>query len=137
MRLSGFGWVHSMNSPLRLCLCLVLACLICLISIAATGGTAGSSTKGPLPKIEKFAADPMVLEDNQAALYKFVVKGAENMRVIEGGNTIYEINSPSSATLKGTVNGMPPSATRTGDTLNAVLIASNRNGEVEEKLPYR
>ena len=136
MRLSGFGWVHSMNSPLRWCLFLVL---VCLISIAATGSTAAAAATGPLPKIEKFTADPMVLEDNQAALYIFVVKGAENMRVIEGGNTIYEINSPSSATLKGTVNGMLPSATRTGDsnTFDTVLIASNRNGEVEKTLTLR
>jgi hypothetical protein len=133
MRLSGFGWVRSMNSPLRLCLCLVL---VYLISIAATGSAAAASATGPLPKIERFTADPMVLEDNQAALYTFVVKGAENMRVIEGNDTLYEINSPSSATLKGTVQGNPTYAIRTGDsnTFDAIVKARNKSGEVEKKL---
>ncbi len=122
-----------MNSPLRWCLCLAL---VCLISIAATGSTAAASATGPLPKIEQFKADPMVLEDNQAALYTFVVKGAENMRVIEGNDTLYEINSPASAILKGTVQGNPTYAIRTGDsnTFDAIVKARNESGEVEKKL---
>ena len=136
MRLSGSGWVHSMNSPLRWCLCLVLVCLICLISIAATGGTAGSSAKGPLPKIEQFKADPMVLEDNQAALYTFVVKHATKIQVIEAGNTIKEVNNPTSATLKGTVKGLSADAIQTGDspTFDTILLASNESGNQERTL---
>jgi len=129
MRLSGFGWVRSMNSPLRLCLCLVL---VCLITTGATGGTAGFSANGKPPEIVLLEVASLVLNDGDAALYTFVVKGATKIEVIEAGNTIKEINNPSSATLKGTANGLPAYAIQTGDsnTFNTVLLASNGSGQV-------
>jgi hypothetical protein len=74
----------------------------------------------------------LVLNDGDAALYTFVVKGATKIEVIEAGNTIKEINNPSSATLKGTANGLPAYAIQTGDsnTFNTVLLASNGSGQV-------
>src|SRR4030042_6931504 len=104
MRLSGFGWVHSMNSPLRLCLCLVL---ICLVTTGATGYTAGK------PDIKLFKADPLVLNDGDAALYTFVVKNATEMQLVEAGGINKQINNPSAATLKGTVQGMTTYTKRT------------------------
>ena len=122
MRLSGFGWVHSMNSPLRLCLCLVL---ICLVTTGATGYTAGK------PDIKLFKADPLVLNDGDAALYTFVVKNATEMQLVEAGNIIKKISNPTSATLKGTAQGMTTYAIRTGEgnTFTATLIARNDSGE--------
>ncbi|MBC8512391.1 MAG: hypothetical protein H8D32_05375 [Dehalococcoidia bacterium] len=127
MRLSGFGWVRSMNIPLRLCLCLVL---ICLITTGATGHTAGK------PYIKLFEADPLVLNDGEAALYTFVVKNATEMQLVEAGNIIKEISNPSAATLKGTAQGMTTFAIRTGDssTFTAVLIAKNDSGEAIEEI---
>jgi hypothetical protein len=118
-----------MNSVLGLCLCLVL---VCLITTGATGGTAGFSANGKPPEIVLLAVSSLVLNDGDAALYTFVVKGATKIEVIEAGNTIKEINNPSSATLKGTANGLPAYAIQTGDsnTFNTVLRASNGSGLV-------
>jgi len=160
MRLSGFGWVHSMNSSLRLCLCLVL---VCLITTGATGCTAPSSTSGKLPAVQVckaeplelndgdsaqsstggklpdikvFKAEPLELNDGDSALYTFVVKRATKIQVIEAGNSIKEINNPSLATLKGTVTGLSAYAIQTGDsgTFITVLMASNEGGSVKEEL---
>ena len=127
MRLSGFGWVHSMNSPLRLCLCLVL---ICLTATGATVYAAGN------PDIKLFQADPLELEDGQAALYTFVVKNATETQLIEAGNIIKKIKNPTSATLQGTAQGMTTYAIRTGDsnTFTAVLIARNDSGDAIEEI---
>ena len=131
MRLSGFGWVHSMNSPLRLCLCLVL---VCLMTTGATGSTAGKE-----PVIKEFTAAPLVLEDGQAALYTFVVKGATEVVVTEEGHIIKDIKNPTSATLEGNAQGMTTYAIRTGDsnTFTAVLIAKNDSGETLKEITLR
>ena len=127
MRLSGFGWVHSMNSPIRLCLCLVL---VCLMTTGATGHTAGK------PYIKLFKADPLVLNDGDAALYTFVVKNATEVVVTEAGDIIKEISNPTSATLKGTAQGNTTYAIRTGNsnTFTAVLIAKNDSGEAIQEI---
>src|SRR4030042_1125750 len=130
MRLSGFGWVHSMNSPLRLCLCLVLICLV-------TTGATGYSANGKAPNIKKFEADKLVLDDGGFAMYKFVVSGATGMRLVEAGGILKEVNNPDAHTLKGTVPGKPTYAIRAGDnsnTFEAVLYARNDFGEVEKRL---
>jgi hypothetical protein len=126
MRLSGFGWVHSMNSSVRLCLCLVLICLITVGATACPGGE---------PRI-KFEADPLVLNDGEFALYTFVVKNATELVVIEAGDIIKQITNPSAATLKGTVKGNTTYAIRTGgsSTFTAILIARNESGEVEKTI---
>src|SRR4030042_6626672 len=127
MRISGFGWVRNMNIPLRLCLCLVLICLV------TTGATAYAAGK---PDIKLFKADPLVLNDGDAALYTFVVKNATEMQLVEAGDIIKQINNPSAATLKGTAQGMTTYAIRTGDsnTFAATLIARNESGEVKKTL---
>ncbi|MCJ7654754.1 MAG: hypothetical protein MUO97_05545 [Dehalococcoidia bacterium] len=160
MRLSGFGWVHSMNSLLRLCLCLVLVGLITAGAIGCTapssaggklldvqvckaepleligGDSAQSSTGGKLPDIQVFKAEPLELTDGDSALYTFVVRRALKIQVIEAGNSIKEINNPTLATLKGTVKGLSAYAIQTGDsnTFNTILLASNGSGEVKEEL---
>jgi hypothetical protein len=115
-----------MNSPIRLCLCLVL---VCLITVGATACPDGK------PRI-KFEADPLVLNDGDSALYTFVVKNATEVVVIEAGDIIKQITNPSAATLKGTVKGNTTYAIRTGDsnTFKATLIARNESGEVEKTL---
>jgi hypothetical protein len=126
MRLSGFGWVHSMNSHVRLCLCLVLVCLITVGAAACPDGK---------PSI-KFKADPMVLNDGDSALYTFVVKNATEVVVIEAGDIIKQITNPSAATLKGTVQGNTTYSIRKGgsNTFTATLIARNESGEAEKTL---
>jgi hypothetical protein len=161
MRLSGFGWVHSMNSLLRLCLCLVL---VGLITAGAIGCTAWSSTGGMLPGvqvcqaeplqqnevdyalsaiggnepvIQAFKAAPMVLDTaDSAAIYTFKVKNAKNVQINEGGNDIRDISNPTLATLNGTVNGLPASAIQTDGSgkFITVLTASNDDGSVKAEL---
>jgi hypothetical protein len=126
MRLSGSGWVRGMNSHIRLCLCLVLVCLITAGATACPGGE---------PRI-KFQADPLVLDDGDFALYTFVVKDATEVVVIEAGDILKQITNPSAATIKGTVKGNTTYAIRTGDsnTFEATLIARNESGEAEQTL---
>jgi hypothetical protein len=149
-----------MNSLLGLCLCLVLVGVITAgaigcIAPSSAGGTlpavqvckaepleqnevdyALTAIGGNLPDIKVFEAEPLVLNDGDSALYTFVVKRATKIQVIEAGNLIKEINSPTLATLKGTVKGLTAYAIQTGDssTFNAVLVASNGSGEVQEEL---
>ncbi|MCJ7655938.1 MAG: hypothetical protein MUO97_11710, partial [Dehalococcoidia bacterium] len=115
MRLSGFGWVHSMNSPLRLCLCLVL---VCLIAAGATGCDVGVTNNNAIVLSESaiilFEAAPLVLGDGQAALYTFVVKNSKEMQLVEAGDIIKKINNPSAATLKGTAKGNITNAIQMG-----------------------
>ncbi|MFC2050407.1 hypothetical protein ACFLTN_04435 [Chloroflexota bacterium] len=122
MRLSGFGWVRSMNNPLRLCLCLVLICL------TATGATVYAAGK---PDIKLFKADPLVLNEGESALYTFVVKNATEVQLVEAGDIIKKISNPSATTLKGTAQGMTTYAIQTGgsNTFTAALIAKNDSGE--------
>jgi hypothetical protein len=127
MRLSGFGWVHSMKSPLRLCLCLVL---ICLTATGATVYAAGN------PDIKLFKANPLVLNEGESALYTFVVKNATEVHLVEAGDIIKKISNPTAATLKGTAKGNTTYAIRTGygNTFTAILIARNPNGEAIEEI---
>jgi hypothetical protein len=128
MKTTSYGKSQRLKSLLMLCPCLVL---VCLISIGATGSTAGN-----LPRIELLKAEPLVLNDGDAAVYTFVVKGATEIQLIEAGNIIKVSKGPTSATLKGTVEGLPTYAIRTGDsnTFDTVLKARNESGEVEKKL---
>jgi hypothetical protein len=127
MRLSGFGWVHNMKSPIRLCLCLVLICL------TTTGATVYAAGK---PDIKLFKADPLVLNEGESASYTFVVKNATEVWLVEAGNILKKISNPSAATLKGTAQGLTTYAIRTGNsnTFTAVLIAKNDSGEATEEI---
>jgi hypothetical protein len=156
MRLSGFGWVRSMNGILGLCLCLILIGLIAggviictersergillpgvqVCQAANDGGYAQYSADGNPPDIQLFKAEPLELGTEDSAIYTFVVKSATKVQIIEAGNTIKEIINPSAATLKGTVKGLTAAAIQTGDsnTFDVVLKAMNESGEVEGKV---
>jgi len=131
MKTVNYGRSQWLNSPLSLSLCLIL---VCLITTGATGGSGGLS--GNEPTIPLFTADSLVLDDGSFAVYKFVVKGATEIDVIEAGDNIKSINNPSAHTLKGTVNGMPANAIQTGgsNTFEAIIYARNDFGEVEKRL---
>jgi hypothetical protein len=131
MKTVNYGKSKWLNSPLSLSLCLVI---VCLITTGANGVSGGSS--GNEPTIKLFEADHSVLDDSNFAMYKFVVKHATEIEVIEAGNTIKAVNNPSAHTLKGTVYGMPANAIQTGgsNTFEAVLYARNDSGEVEKRL---
>jgi hypothetical protein len=161
MRLSGFRWVHRMNSILRLCLCLVLVGVITAGAIVYTnrsyaGGTlpdiqvckaeplqqnevdyAPSAIGGNEPVIQVFKAAPTELDAaDSAAVYTFKVKRATNVQINEAGTNIKNISNPSGATLQGTVKGLPASAIQTDDSgkFITVLMASNDNGSVKAEL---
>ena len=128
MRLSGFGWVHSMNSPLRLCLCLAV---VGVIILGAAERTAASSATGSLPEIKVFSAEPLTLKDGGSALYTFVVLDATNIQLIEAGEIIKEINGLPSTTYKGKATGRTTYQIRTGssNTFDTILVARNGNGK--------
>ena len=155
MRLSGFGWVRSMNSVLGLCLCLVLIGLTTAGAIVYTarsyrGGMlpgvqvcqaepleqndvdyAPSAIGGNKPVIQVFKAEPMELDTaNSAAVYTFKVKRATNVQINEAGTNIKNISNPSGATLQGTATGLPASAIPTDDSgkFITIIMASNEYG---------
>jgi hypothetical protein len=155
MKLSGFGWVRSMNSVIRLCLCLVLIGLTTAGAIvytqrSYTGGMlpgvqvcqaepleqnefdyAPAATAGNGPVIQVFKADPMVLDTaTSAAVYTFKVKRATNVQISEAGTNIKNISNPSGATLNGTADGLPASAIPTDASGKFVctIVASNEYG---------
>jgi len=161
MRLSGFRWVHRMNSLLGLCLCLVL---IGLTTAGAIVYTNRSYSGGMLPDVQVCKAEPLVLNDvdsapaaigenkpviqvfkaapmvldapDSAAVYTFKVKHATNVQINEAGTNIRDISNPSGATLQGNVTGLPASAIPTDDSGRFItfLIASNGDGSVKAEL---
>jgi hypothetical protein len=161
MRLSGFGWVNSKKSLLRLCLCLVLVGVITAGAVAFTAmsstgeklptvqmcqaaplqqneaGYAPSAIAGNKPSIDVFKATPMVLDTpSSAAVYTFKVKNATNVQINEAGANIKTISNPSGAALQGTATGLPASAIATDDSgkFITVLTASNDNGSDQAEL---
>jgi hypothetical protein len=161
MKLPGFRWVHSMNSLIRLCLCLVLVSLVTAGAFVYTNRsyTVGmlpgvqvcqaeplqqndvdytpSAIGGNEPVIQLFKADPMELgAPDSAAVYTFKVKRAKNVQINEAGTSIKNISNPSGATLQGTATGLPAAAIPTDDSGNfvTVLMASNDYGSVEAEL---
>jgi len=133
MRKQYFG-IHSLlKGGAILCLCLVLAGAIVSTSFE---GTAGAASKGPLPEIKSFTADPMTLKDTESAVYKFEVSGATSLELVEAGSLLKLISGPPDATIKGSVRGMTPNQFRTGDSkeFNAVLRAGNGNGTTSKML---
>jgi len=161
MRLSGFRWVHRMNSPLGLCLCLVLIGLTTAGAVVYTNQSCSGRTlpgvqvcqaeplqqnevdyalsaiAGDKPVIQVFKANPMVLDTaTSTAVYTFKVKRAINVVINEAGTNIKNIINPSGATLSGTATGLPASAIpmdATGEFITS-LIASNDNGSVQAEL---
>ena len=161
MKLSGFRWGRSMNSILRLCLCLVLVGLVTAGAIvytnrSYTGGMlpdvpvcqaeplqqnnvdyTPSAIGGNEPVIQVFKADPMELAaPDSAAVYTFKVKRAKNVQIDEAGTNIKNISNPSGATLQGTATGLPAAAIPTDDSGKFItfLIASNEYGSVQAEL---
>jgi hypothetical protein len=161
MKLPGFRWVHSMNSLIRLCLCLVLVSLVTAGAFVYTNRsyTVGmlpgvqvcqaeplqqndvdytpSAIGGNEPVIQVFKADPMELDAaDSAAVYTFKVKRAKNVQIDEGGTNIKNISNPSGATLQGTVKGLPAAAIPTDDSGKFItfLMASNDDGSVKAEL---
>jgi len=61
MKLSGFRGAHSMNSILRLCLCLVL---VGLVTAGAVVYTDRSYTGGMLPGVQVCQAEPLQHNDS-------------------------------------------------------------------------
>jgi hypothetical protein len=108
---------------------LVVLCLI----IAVIGCGEKSSEEGKLPEIVSFQANPPVNAGDPVS-YTFEVKNATKIKLIEAGDTIKEINGPSSGIYAGAATGQAPSAVLTSDnkTFNAVLEASNEQGTVKK-----
>jgi hypothetical protein len=161
MKLPGFRWAHSMNSLIRLCLCLVL---VSLVTAGAFLYTNRSYTVGMIPGVQVCQAEPLQQNDvdytpsaiggnepviqvfkaapmelgapDSAAVYTFKVKRAKNVQINEAGTSIKNISNPSGATLQGTVTGLPAAAIPTDDSGNfvTVLMASNDYGSVEAEL---
>jgi hypothetical protein len=132
MRLSGFGWVHSMNSPLRWCLCLVL---VGIIISSAAGCTPQQEVL--LPGINYFKASQLTLQGVEAANYEFKVNNAEEILLYEGGELIAEWHGPPSGTHthKITFQGMPANAIPTEDgKFEARLEISNEKGKLDKEL---
>jgi hypothetical protein len=161
MRLSGFRWVRSMNSPLGLCLCLVLIGLTTAGAIAYTNQSYSGETlpgvrvcqaeplqqneidyapaaiDGNKPVIQVWKATPMVLDSpTSAAVYTFKVKRATNVQIGEAGANIKNISNPTGATVQGTANGNPASAIPWDENGQATctITASNENGSVQKEL---
>ena len=132
MRLSGFGWVHSMNSPLRWCLCLVL---VGIMISGAFGCTQNQEVN--LPYISSFKVSSQILKDGDAANYVIKVNNAEEILLYEAGVNIARWNGPPSGTHthKITFKGMPANAIPTDDgKFEARLIVSNKKGKLEKEL---
>lgn len=137
MRLSGFSWVRSMNSPLSVCLCLVLVGVIIV-------GVAGCDQQQEvnLPYISDFKYqttqyDDPALKYGEAASYMIKVNNAEEILLYEAGVLIAKWNGPPSGTHthKITFTGMPSNAIPTEDgNFEARLVVSNKKGKLEKKL---
>jgi hypothetical protein len=131
MRLSDFEWVRSMNSPIMLCLCLVLVGIM-------ISGAAGCDQQGVLlPGIGYFKASPQKLEYGQATNYMIKVNNAEEILLYEAGVLIANWNGPPSGTHthKITFTGMPSNAIPTEDgNFKALLVISNEKGKLEKEL---
>ena len=109
--------------------------VLCTIAVAVIGCEKQVSNVEMLPEIVSFQANPPINSRNPVS-YTFEVKNATEIRLIEAGYTIKEINSLSSNIYKGAVTGQVHSAVPTSDnyTLDAVLEASNEYGKVEKKI---
>ncbi|MBM4451035.1 MAG: hypothetical protein FJ024_00960, partial [Chloroflexi bacterium] len=160
MKVSGFGWFHGMKGSLRLCLCIVLvgvtiaSAILCSVPGATTGKLSPvqvcqaaplepysvdyvpMAAAGSLPEIKMFKATPMVLSGSESALYKFVVRRATKVVIVEAGNFIKEISNPAGATLDGTANGLPANTipTGSGNTFMAYCFAYNGAGQAQAEL---
>jgi len=105
--------------------------VLCLI----IGGVIGWNNRAPVgakpPEIVSFQGTPPENEGD-AASYTFEVKNASKIKLIETGETIKEINGPSSGIYKGDASGRPGNWVLTSDnsTFDAVLEASNDYGTV-------
>lgn len=98
--------------------------------------TDAASAIGSPPEIKLFSAVPLILPDGGSALYTFVVSGATNLKVVEAGEIIKEINSPPDTTLNGNVRGRTTYEIRIDsiNTFDTVLIAKNGSGEQKKTL---
>ncbi|MHB8085929.1 MAG: hypothetical protein ACYDHZ_08885 [Dehalococcoidia bacterium] len=133
MRSQRVGNGHRLTGIFSLSLCLAL---LGIIILGVTERTDAASVTGSLPEIKVFSAAPLTLPDGSSSLYTFVVSGATNMRVVEAGEIIKEINSPPDTTLNGTVKGRTTYEIRVDsiNTFDTVLIAKNGSGEQKKTL---
>ncbi|MDD5311526.1 MAG: hypothetical protein PHO26_00625 [Dehalococcoidia bacterium] len=136
MRSRNFGINRRLVSVLSLCLCLAL------ISIAVLGAvdrTYAATAGGSPPDITVFVGEPSTLQDDGFVIYKFEVLNATNVRVVEAGEIIKQINNPNSANLKGEVKGRMANQIRSNNIneFDTILLASNTGGRQEKKVTIK
>ena len=129
------GQKHGWKQACRTGSIIVGLAVLCLITTGVIGCGEQFSKDGGPPEIVYFQANPPINEGGPVS-YTFEVKNATKIRLIEAGNTIKEIDGPSSGIYKGAATGQVPSAVLTSDnyTPGAVLEASNDYGKVEKKI---
>jgi len=110
--------------------------LLCFLFAWVIGCTDKASIGEKLPEIIAFQGNPAGPNKDGSLSYIFEVKNATKIKLVEAGNTIKEINGPSSGIYKGAATGQPYNTGPTSERspFDAVLIASNANGTVQEPL---
>ena len=129
----GFARIHRFSGIFRLFTCLVLVGII--ISGAAAPATAASAT-GSAPVIKMFTGGPLTVPDGGHVVYKFEVYNGTKIQIWEAGVLLNEYSGPPDTTSKGETSGMTTYQIRTGsgDTFEAMLIASNAGGAEKKTL---
>ena len=133
MRSQNRARIFWFKGIFRLCVCLVV---VGIVILGAAERTAAATATGSPPEIKVFTADPLILPDGGSATYTFEVWNATNIKLIEAGELLKEINGPPLTTYKGKATGRTTYKIRlrSMDSFDATLVASNAGGQKEQKL---